>query len=79
MNLVLSDRPLAGFGQRHPELNFIDLSALHIANCVGCFGCWTKHPCRGKQKRSACRKCAYTRNYNKRHRKYNRPNQPNSN
>lgn len=44
MNLVLGDRPLAGFGQRHPELNFIDLSALHIANCVGCFGCWTKTP-----------------------------------
>ena len=44
MNLVLSDRLLAGFGQRHPELNFIGLSALHIANCVGCFGCWTKTP-----------------------------------
>jgi len=22
----------------------VDLSALRIANCVGCFGCWTKTP-----------------------------------
>lgn len=44
MNLILSDRPL-----RLPEIDrggteYIDLSQLHIANCVGCFGCWTKTP-----------------------------------
>lgn len=44
MNLILSDRPL-----HLPEIDrgstkFIDLSALRIANCVGCFGCWTKTP-----------------------------------
>ena len=44
MNLILSDRPL-----RLPETDrggteCIDLSKLHIANCVGCFGCWTKTP-----------------------------------
>lgn len=44
MNLILSDRPL-----RLPEIDrdtteWIDLSKLHIANCVGCFGCWTKTP-----------------------------------
>ena len=44
MNLILSDRPL-----ELPDLNprtttYIDLSQLHIANCVGCFGCWVKTP-----------------------------------
>lgn len=24
-------------------VKYIDLSSLRIANCVGCFGCWTKH------------------------------------
>ena len=42
MNLILSDRPF--------ELSiaedtvFKDLSSLKIANCVGCFGCWTRQP-----------------------------------
>lgn len=44
MNLVLSDRNLDFFNQRHPIIQFIDLSRLKIANCVGCFGCWTKTP-----------------------------------
>ena len=44
MNLVLSDRNLDFFNQRHPTIQFIDLSRLKIANCVGCFGCWTKTP-----------------------------------
>ena len=43
MNLILSDKQL-----RLPidkdSVEFIDLSSLHIANCVGCFGCWTKTP-----------------------------------
>ena len=26
------------------DTSFVDLSALRIANCVGCFGCWTKTP-----------------------------------
>ena len=44
MNLVLSDRPLSFF-QTHPGLaEYIDLSRLRIANCVGCFGCWTRTP-----------------------------------
>ncbi len=44
MDLVLSDRSLEGFNVRHPGVQFIDLSKLKIANCVGCFGCWTKTP-----------------------------------
>lgn len=44
MNLVLSDRPLS-FWQARPGLaEYIDLSALRIAPCVGCFGCWTRTP-----------------------------------
>lgn len=43
MKLILSDRPLAlpGLG---PEVRYVDLSALRIANCTGCFGCWTRTP-----------------------------------
>ena len=26
------------------ENRYVDLSALRIANCVGCFGCWVKTP-----------------------------------
>lgn len=44
MNLVLSDRNLNFPQQQHPTIQFIDLSRLSIANCVGCFGCWTKTP-----------------------------------
>lgn len=44
MNLVLSDRNFDSFNQQHPTIQFVDLSALNIANCVGCFGCWTKTP-----------------------------------
>ena len=28
----------------HSNTKFIDLSSLNIANCTGCFGCWTKTP-----------------------------------
>lgn len=44
MNLVLSDRNLEVFQGHHPSIEFIDLSKLNIANCVGCFGCWTRTP-----------------------------------
>lgn len=43
MKLILSDRPLK-FKPENDSFVFIDLSALNIANCVGCFGCWTKTP-----------------------------------
>lgn len=43
MNLILSDRffdlPVEG-----QDTEFIDLSELKIANCMGCFACWTKTP-----------------------------------
>ena len=44
MNLILTDRPLA-LPEIDPEATtLIDLSQLHIAHCVGCFGCWVKTP-----------------------------------
>lgn len=44
MNLVLSDRNLSLPWEEFPGTVFIDLSKLQIANCIGCFGCWTKTP-----------------------------------
>ncbi len=44
MNLILSDRPLHLPETDRGGTECIDLSKLHIANCVGCFGCWTKTP-----------------------------------
>ena len=44
MNLVLSDRNLSLLWEEFPGTVFIDLSKLQIANCIGCFGCWTKTP-----------------------------------
>lgn len=44
MNLVLSDRSLACLEGNRSDLTYLDLSKLKIANCVGCFGCWTKTP-----------------------------------
>ena len=43
MKLILSDRPLS-LPVQDKSIRFVDLSQLHIANCVGCFGCWTKTP-----------------------------------
>lgn len=42
MKLILSDRHL-DIPQKYAAA-FVDLSKLKIANCVGCFGCWTKTP-----------------------------------
>ena len=44
MKILLSDRPLSlNLGDRE-DLVYFDLSRMKIANCVGCFGCWTKTP-----------------------------------
>lgn len=44
MKLILSDRPLHIPDMDRTTTELIDLSALEIANCVGCFGCWTRTP-----------------------------------
>lgn len=44
MKLILSDRPMKLPDNHCDDLTLIDLSQLKIANCVGCFGCWTKTP-----------------------------------
>lgn len=43
MNLILSDFPLPELGQG-PDTAVVDLSALNIHHCIGCFGCWVKTP-----------------------------------
>lgn len=40
----MSDRPLNVTFQDNKCIKHIDLSSMEIANCVGCFGCWTKTP-----------------------------------
>lgn len=44
MKLILSDKKLGISRPDNPGIEIIDLSALKIANCVGCFGCWTRTP-----------------------------------
>lgn len=44
MKLILSDRRLEIPETGRQDITLIDLSKLQIANCVGCFGCWTKTP-----------------------------------
>lgn len=44
MKLILSDQPLSVALPEHSDTRLIDLSRMKIANCVGCFGCWTKTP-----------------------------------
>ena len=44
MNLILSDRPLSLQLPPDGDSVYVDLSQKKIANCVGCFGCWTKTP-----------------------------------
>ncbi len=43
MKLIMGDRPLGGI-VLDEETSLDDLTKLKIANCVGCFGCWTKTP-----------------------------------
>ena len=44
MKLILSDKPLNICIKDKDNIHYFDLSALRIANCTGCFGCWTKTP-----------------------------------
>lgn len=44
MNLLLSDKPVPEALPASEENRYVDLSALKISNCVGCFGCWVKTP-----------------------------------
>lgn len=44
MKLILSDRHLDLPAAVANTATLIDLSTLKIANCMGCFGCWTKTP-----------------------------------
>ena len=44
MRLVLSDRALTCVPVGR-DFEYVDLSALKIAPCVGCFGCWTPGKC----------------------------------
>lgn len=40
----MSDRPVALPEISRSSIEYLDLSGLRIANCIGCFGCWTKTP-----------------------------------
>lgn len=44
MKLIMSDRPIRLNIRDHSEIKYVDLSSLKIANCTGCFGCWTRTP-----------------------------------
>lgn len=44
MKLIISDKPLNINIQPEGDTRYFDLSSLKIANCMGCFGCWTKTP-----------------------------------
>lgn len=43
IKLIISDRPLE-IKTKGSDIKFVDLSGRKIANCTGCFGCWTKTP-----------------------------------
>lgn len=40
----MSDKPISLEIGENKDIKYIDLSSMKIANCVGCFGCWTKTP-----------------------------------
>lgn len=40
----MSDKPINLNIGENKDIKYIDLSSMKIANCVGCFGCWTKTP-----------------------------------
>ena len=44
MKMILSDRPVPPDLEERQDLVIFDLSRMKIANCVGCFGCWTRTP-----------------------------------
>lgn len=44
MKLIMSDKPINLDIGENKDIKYIDLSSMKIANCVGCFGCWTKTP-----------------------------------
>ncbi len=44
MKLIMSDKPVHIDISGTENIKHIDLSSMKIANCVGCFGCWTKTP-----------------------------------
>ncbi len=45
MKLILSDKELSILVKNsQEEIRCLDLSSLQIANCIGCFSCWTKSP-----------------------------------
>lgn len=44
MKLIMSDRHLNINVNLGHDYKYFDLSTMKIANCMGCFGCWTKTP-----------------------------------
>lgn len=44
MNLLMSDISLPFVAFQDADCQYVDLSSLKIANCIGCFGCWVKTP-----------------------------------
>ncbi|MEE0845366.1 MAG: hypothetical protein U0L71_04155 [Eggerthellaceae bacterium] len=43
MKLILTDRHL-DLPQLQDDVRMVNIAEAKIANCVGCFGCWTKTP-----------------------------------
>ncbi|WP_291558888.1 flavodoxin family protein [Bacteroides sp.] len=44
MKLIMSDIHIDTQISESEDLKYIDLASMKIANCVGCFGCWTRTP-----------------------------------
>lgn len=43
MKLIMTDKDF-GFSTNDGDIAYVDLSKKKVANCVGCYGCWTKTP-----------------------------------